>query len=80
MTKHTPTPWKITVQQDVLLYIEKTKGNKQATANAALIVRAVNCQEELIEMLEKVTNQQGHNIPVVQFNRIVDLIARAKGI
>jgi len=66
ISQHTPTPWK--VNRDEIDYVEiitnenpfftvaKVTGGdmREARANAAFIVKAVNCHEELIKALNEV--------------------------
>ena len=73
-SKHTATPWRInprsrsTVQTldgdtvaacGVRSDLSKPNLHEELEANAALIVRAVNCHEELVAALEKAANQFG---------------------
>lgn len=61
--KHTPTPWKIEVVEGLSIYgpegllLADLKGNHQTKANAAFIVKAVNCHEEMLTALRSVRNE-----------------------
>ena len=50
MTEHTPTPWH-TDQVELFDTFNQVLGLIRTTANAAFIVRAVNCHEELVAAL-----------------------------
>jgi hypothetical protein len=53
MAEHTPTPWH-TDQVELFDTFNQVLGLIRTTANAAFIVRAVNCHEELMAALEEV--------------------------
>ena len=51
MAEHTPTPWH-TDQVELFDTFNQVLGLIRTTANAAFIVRAVNCHEALVRELE----------------------------
>lgn len=64
--KHTPTPWHSSVNMEVDIYacgfrIACMKGGEivRDKANAAYIVRAVNCHEELLELAKSLHSHLG---------------------
>lgn len=89
---HTPTPWTvrhgyiceakgngfcIPVDWRSITVLHGTESDKaESLANAAFIVRAVNCHEELLEMLYQCRS----TIPIVERPKgLDDAIAKAEG-
>lgn len=60
-------------------YQQPSLTKKEAEANAAFIVRAVNCHEELVEMLRGLATHPSLKISVVDMEMIGRLIAKAEG-
>lgn len=96
MSKATPRPWKLDVEEfkniriasggyikvNLPLYVNK-QVDEETKANAELIVRAVNCHDELVKYLEEFICDTQSKIKVVYEDSYVkglkDLLQRAKG-
>ena len=107
MAKHSKTPWhfdypeydpsNVIIWQDdaenriCFMAHDGTDGNERGIANAAFIVRAVNCRDELVQMLEEAAqrfdwaaNDDGSNSSTREgcrnkANAIRALLAKARG-
>jgi len=90
MAEHTPTPWKVVEIHNQYLGVAEVDENgfgvftmnfecERDKANAALIVRSVNCHAELVDFLksqlEVITFHDHEDVE----NRLIDLLARARG-
>ena len=86
--KATPRPWKISDEYSTfgsiaieantagMILVETEVNNKNAEANAELIVRAVNCHDELVSFLESINGRMKDN---VMDEYLTDLLKRARG-
>ena len=87
MSKHTPTPWSIgstvglrktlLTKEGAMVAKVLSVSELHAHANAALIVRAVNCHAELVDFLKD--RLEVMTFPEDVENRLIDLLARARG-
>jgi hypothetical protein len=99
--QHTPPPWQMEIDTELVYVLGKSKsgeteviceagsiGNQdlQAQANAALIVRAVNCHDDLIktvEALQTALYRQSGFVTQIKDEKLVSdsiqLLKRAKG-
>lgn len=89
---HTPTPWKVDIRgfifsdaKDCVVAVGPTNDKGAYKHNAAFIVRAVNCHEELVECLKKLVSDMNSGMslpsPTVEYEIKLALkaIAKAEG-
>lgn len=88
MTKHTPTPWN--VFENTIYGPGTPKGrntwlaqcrnlDERAPDNAAFIVRAVNCHEELVSIIDLLLDHvKADDLPKGSIGRIRQAIAKAE--
>ena len=90
MSKHTPTPWKVVDNPDLPLGIvevdEDGSGicnmefdHERDKANAEIIVRAVNCHDELVYVVETMLFNYRNSHSEQRKTRLESLLARARG-
>lgn len=87
MTKHTPTPWVnngegiiVCNDGDVFTMSTTLLDDKEREANAAFIVKAVNCHDELVEALEiAYKNLSGYEKGSITGIKISAALTKAKG-
>lgn len=90
-TNHTPTPWKVVASnareieaQDGTYICETTyfpgdgKRDDDPYSNAAFIVRAVNCHEELLDALKTIAYAQGDGHPLALIKVAREALAKAE--
>lgn len=83
---HTPTPWNVGLKDiNQLIRVHGPDGPKETIArvslpdDAAFIVRAVNCHEELVRMVKALTEPYVDECEISLVQKISKLVAKAEG-
>ena len=85
MSKHTPTPWRLNRPADDILSSVRTENNQFVIAlgtsheDAELIVRAVNCHDDLVYAVENLLFNYRNSHSEQRKTRLESLLARARG-